>query len=223
MLTVANLKPHMRQWDAQRQVEMRCRTGTPVPNVVLEVVDVDGKAMPHDGKTAGEVVVRAPWLTQGYTGDPEKSEALWRNGWLHTGDIGFIDPEGYLQITDRIKDVIKTGSEWISSLTLEDIVSRHPAVSEVAVIGVPDAKWGERPLALVVLNAGHRNGSRVGSTKAFCAPFAEEDVIPQYGLPDRVEIVDAIARTSVGKIDKKPLRKAYGSCAAPGGKRHWNA
>jgi fatty-acyl-CoA synthase len=188
---------------------MRCRTGLPVPNVVLEVVDVDGKAMPHDGKTAGEVVVRAPWLTQGYTGDPEKSEALWRNGWLHTGDIGFIDPEGYLQITDRIKDVIKTGSEWISSLTLEDIVSRHPAVSEVAVIGVPDAKWGERPLALVVLKPDTETEAGSDQLKAFCAQFAKKGVIPKYGVPDRVEIVDAIAKTSVGKIDKKQLRKAY--------------
>ena len=108
LLTVANLKPHMLEWEDERQVEMRCRTGLPVPNVILEVVDLDGSPLPHDGRSAGEVVVRSPWLTQGYTEEPEKSEDLWRNGWLHTGDIGFIDAEGYLQITDRIKDVIKT-------------------------------------------------------------------------------------------------------------------
>jgi len=206
LLTVANLKPHMMDWDAERQVEMRCRTGLPVPNVMLEVVDTEGKPLPHDGKTAGEVVVRSPWLTQGYIQDPEKSEELWANGWLHTGDIGFIDPEGYLQITDRVKDVIKTGGEWISSLELEDIISRHPAVSEAAVIGVPDPKWGERPMALVVLKPGAEKEASPDELKAFFAKYAQDGVIPKYGVPDRVEIVDTIAKTSVGKINKKQLR-----------------
>ena len=98
-------------------------------------------------------MVRAPWLTQGYFKEPDRSEELWANGWLHTGDIGYIDPEGYLQITDRFKDVIKTGGEWISSLELEDMIGQHEAVSEAAVIGVLDEKWGERPLAIVVLHA----------------------------------------------------------------------
>jgi fatty-acyl-CoA synthase len=206
LLTVANLKPHMMDWDAERQVEMRCRTGLPVPNVMLEVIDTEGKPLPHDGKTAGEVVVRSPWLTQGYIQDPEKSEELWANGWLHTGDIGFIDPEGYLQITDRVKDVIKTGGEWISSLELEDIISRHPAVSEAAVIGVPDPKWGERPMALVVLKPGAEKEASADDLKAFFAKYAQDGVIPKYGVPDRVEIVDTIAKTSVGKINKKQLR-----------------
>jgi fatty-acyl-CoA synthase len=206
LLTVANLKPQMMEWDAERQVEMRCRTGLPVPNVLLEVVDTEGKPLPHDGKTAGEVVVRSPWLTQGYIQDPEKSEELWANGWLHTGDIGFIDAEGYLQITDRVKDVIKTGGEWISSLALEDLISRHPAVSEAAVIGVPDPKWGERPMALVVLKPGLEKEASADDLKAFFAKYAQDGVIPKYGVPDRVEIVDTIAKTSVGKINKKQLR-----------------
>ena len=209
LLTVANLKPHMLEWEDERQVEMRCRTGLPVPNVILEVVDLEGNPLPHDGKSAGEVVVRSPWLTQDYTEDPEKSEDLWQNGWLHTGDIGFIDTEGYLQITDRIKDVIKTGGEWISSLALEDIISRHPAVSEAAAIGLPDARWGERPLALVVLKPDAGEAASPYALKAFFAKFAEDGAIPKYGVPDRVEIVDAIAKTSVGKINKKQLRKAY--------------
>ncbi len=107
--------------------------------------------MPHDGNATGEVVVRAPWLTQGYLNDPANSEDLWSGGYLHTNDIGTIDPEGYLPITDRIKDVVKSGGEWISSLAIEDIISQYPGVSEVAVIGKPDEKWGERPLALIVL------------------------------------------------------------------------
>jgi len=207
LLTVANLKPNMMEWDAEKQVEIRCRTGLPVPNVLLEVVDTEGKPLPHDGKTPGEVVVRAPWLTQGYVGDAAKSEELWANGWLHTGDIGFIDPEGYLQITDRVKDVIKTGGEWISSLALEDIISRHPAVSEAAVIGVPDTKWGERPLAMVVLKADAQ--ADADELKAFFAKFAEDGVIPKYGVPDRVLIVESIAKTSVGKINKKQLRQDF--------------
>jgi fatty-acyl-CoA synthase len=209
VLTAAFLKPHMLRWAPDPQVEMRCRTGLPLTNVILEVVDLDGNPLPHDGKTTGEVVVRAPWLTQGYVKDPEKSEELWEGGWLHTGDIGFIDSEGYLQITDRLKDVIKTGGEWISSLALEDIISRHPAVSEAAVIGVSDPKWGERPLALVVLQPGTEAETDSAKLRDFFTKFAEEGVIPKYGVPDRVEIVDAIAKTSVGKIDKKKLRENY--------------
>ncbi|MEZ5579493.1 MAG: AMP-binding protein [Candidatus Competibacteraceae bacterium] len=98
--------------------------------------------LPHDGTTSGEVAVRSPWLTQGYLKDPQTSEQLWRGGYLHTGDIGTIDQEGYLKITDRLKDVIKTGGEWISSLELEDLILKHPA-AETAVVGIPDPKWGE--------------------------------------------------------------------------------
>ena len=146
LLTAALIKPGMEDLDMDTQVHYRCRTGMPAPNVLLEVVDPMGNPLPHDGRTTGEVVTRTPWLTQGYLKDPEKSEELWQDGWLHTGDVGFIDPEGYLQITDRIKDVIKTGGEWLSSLELEDIVSQHEAVSEAAVVGIPDEKWGERQI-----------------------------------------------------------------------------
>ena len=110
----------------------------------------------HDGATQGEVVVRTPWLTQGYLGEPERSEDLWRGGWLHTGDVGVIDGDGYLKIVDRIKDVVKTGGEWVSSLDIEDLILRVPGVAEAAVIGVPDDKWGERPVAFVVAKAGAR-------------------------------------------------------------------
>ncbi|MDG4583414.1 MAG: fatty acid--CoA ligase, partial [Candidatus Competibacter sp.] len=150
LLTLAHLKPHMLDWDEERQLDIRCKTGLPLPLVELRIVDEDMNDLPHDGKTAGEVVARSPWLTQGYLKDPQSSEQLWRGGYLHTGDIGAIDEEGYLKITDRLKDVIKTGGEWISSLELEDLILKHPAVAEAAVIGVPDPTWGERPLALVV-------------------------------------------------------------------------
>ncbi len=209
ILTIANLKPQMLEWDQERQIEMRCRTGLPVPNVNLEIVDGNFKPVVHDGKSTGEVVARAPWLTQGYLKDQVKSEELWANGWLHTGDIGFIDPEGYLQITDRVKDVIKTGGEWISSLALEDIISQHEAVSEAAVIGVPDPKWGETPMALVVLKEAYKDKVQPDELKAFYLKFVEKGIIPKYGVPSKVAIVESIAKTSVGKLNKKELRKQY--------------
>ena len=209
VLTLANLKPNMLEWGMDEQVHIRCRTGLPIANVYLEVIDLDGKPLPHDGKSTGEVVVRTPWLTQGYLKDPEKSEELWAGGWLHTGDIGFIDEDGYLQITDRLKDVIKTGGEWISSLALEDIISRHKAVSEAAVIGIPDDKWGERPLALVVLKDEFKNKVAGEDLKSFYEQFVENGTIPRFGVPDKIKLVESIAKTSVGKINKKALRSQY--------------
>jgi fatty-acyl-CoA synthase len=209
VLTVANLKPHMLSWSMEKQLPVRCRTGLAVPNAYVEVVDPNGKPLPHDGASTGEVVVRTPWLTQGYLKDPEKSEELWANGWLHTGDIGQIDAEGYLQVTDRLKDVIKTGGEWISSLALEDLISRHPAVSEAAVIGVPDSKWGESAMALVVPKPDFKDKVTEEELKDFFKRFVDEGQIPKYGIPKRILIVDAIAKTSVGKLNKKELRKQY--------------
>jgi fatty-acyl-CoA synthase len=209
VLTLANLKPHMLGWEEEKQVEMRCRTGLPIPNVHLEIVDPEGAPVPQDGSSTGEVVVRSPWLTQGYVKDPQRSEELWAGGWLHTGDIGFIDTEGFLQVTDRIKDVIKTGGEWVSSLALEDIISQHEAVSEAAVIGVPDEKWGERPLALVVLKEDFKGKVQEQDLRDFYLSFVEKGVIPKYGVPSSVVFVDSIAKTSVGKLDKKVLRKQF--------------
>lgn len=210
LLTVANLKPHMLEWNENDQIRIRCRTGLPVNNVQLEIIDPDGKPVPHDGKSVGEVVVRAPWLTQGYLKDPEKSEELWAGGWLHTGDIAFMDEEGYLQITDRLKDVIKTGGEWISSLELEDIISQHPGVSEVAVIGVPDQKWGERPLALVVAKPEFVDSLSDTDIKNVIQQQIDKGKLPKYGMPERVLMVESITKTSVGKLNKKELRNEFG-------------
>jgi fatty-acyl-CoA synthase len=163
----------------------------------------------HDGQTPGEVVVRAPWLTQGYLKDQQNSEQLWRGGYLHTSDIGTIDPLGYLLITDRIKDVIKSGGEWISSLEIEDILSQHPGVSEAAVIGVPDERWGERPVALVVLRPSHIGALSEDDIKAHVANYADKGVISKWAVPSRVRFVEIIDKTSVGKLDKKLLRQKY--------------
>lgn len=207
VLTLANLMPHMEEWDMDAQVDVRCRAGRPIPMVDLRIVDGNMNSLPHDGKTQGEIVVRAPWLTQGYLDDPANSEELWQGGWLHTGDIGVIDADGYLKITDRIKDVIKTGGEWISSLDLEGLILQHPGVAECAVIGMPDAKWGERPLALVVKKPDADVTSE--AIQNLVADFAEKGVISRYGIPENIKFVDSLPRTSVGKLDKKLMRTEH--------------
>ncbi len=209
VLTLAMIKPSLMETEPDEQVAIRCKTGLPIPHVQLKIVDMEGKELPHDGKTAGEVVVRAPWLTQGYVKSEEKSEELWAGGWLHTGDIGVIDAQGYLRITDRLKDVIKTGGEWISSLELEDIISRHEAVSEVAVVGVADDKWGERPLAMVVIKDAFRGNVTEKDIQDHCMAFVEKGLIPKYGVPTRIILDADIPKTSVGKISKKDIRSQY--------------
>ncbi len=207
VLTLAYLKPHMLDYDLDKQIEIRTKTGLPVPLVNLELMNEDGSFVPHDGKSTGEIVVRTPWLTQGYFKNEEKSKELWRYGWLHTGDVGYIDEEGYLKITDRVKDVIKSGGEWISSLTLEDIMSQHEAVSESAAVGKLDKEWGERPVIFVVLKNEYKGKVSKDSLIEFFSKYVEQGIIPKYGIPDDIIFVDSLPKTSVGKLDKKELRK----------------
>lgn len=197
-------------------LSLRTKAGIPVPLVDLRIVDEDMHDVAHDGVATGEVVVRAPWLTQGYLHNPDASAALWAGGYLHTGDIGNIDAAGYLRVADRIKDVIKTGGEWISSLALEDIIALHPAVHEVAVIGITDTKWGERPLPLVVRHAGGEVTE--AEIIELVAARSRSGDISRFAIPDRVSFVDAIERTSVGKINKKKLRSLHDplTATAPG-------
>ena len=152
--------------------------------------------------------MRAPYLTQGYLKNPEASEALWAGGWMHTGDIGRFDDHGYLHLVDRAKDVIKSGGEWISSIDLENAISQHPSVAEVAVIGVPDSKWGERPMALVVCRDEAVGDLQV--LRQHLGVMAEAGAISRYAIPDQIQFVAEIDKTSVGKIDKKTLRQKYG-------------
>jgi len=206
ILTLAQVAPDSAA-DPVQHVSTRISTGRPIPLVDLRTIDAGMQTLPRDGSTPGEVVVRAPWLTQGYLHNPEASEGLWTGGWLHTQDVGHIDSRGYLQVTDRIKDVIKTGGEWISSLELEEIISQHPAVAEAAVIGVPDKEWGERPLALVVLKPGLAGQVSVADIQAHVRAFAAQGRISRYGVPERVEFIEALARTSVGKLNKRAMRE----------------
>jgi fatty-acyl-CoA synthase len=213
VLTVAHLKSQHLTGRRDEEVELRTRAGLAFPLVDLRIVDPDMKEMARDGKATGEIVARAPWLTQGYFNNPEASEQLWAGGYLHTNDIGNIGPDGYVQITDRIKDVIKTGGEWVSSLELEDIISQHGGVSEVAVIGIRDEKWGERPLAVVVRNPKASAEANEDDIKAHVKLHADRGVISKYGIPHKILFVEQVPKTSVGKIDKKALRQKYGDGA----------
>ncbi len=194
----------------EAQAALRAKTGIPLPLVDLRVVNEALEEQPHDGQTVGEVVVRSPWLTQGYLHDPAASEALWQGGLLHTGDIGHMDAAGWLQITDRMKDVIKTGGEWTSSLQIEDVVAQHPAVAEVAVIGVPDEKWGERPLARVTLKPEHVGQVSEHEIRNFSARLIESTGVSRYGVLLQVQFVDVLPRTSVGKLNKRAMREEHG-------------
>ncbi len=210
VISVSNLKPSMKRFDNEQKSDIAIKTGMPISLVDIRIVDPSDNFLPNDGKTTGEIVIRAPWFTQGYYKDSEKTAELWRGGWLHTGDVGYMDQDGYIQITDRLKDVIKTGGEWVSSLDLENAISLHNAVQEAAAIGVPDSKWGERPMLLVVLTPQFRNdGITPEVLKGHMKICAEQGKIPRYAIPDKYIITDAIPKTSVGKIDKKHLRAIY--------------
>jgi fatty-acyl-CoA synthase len=207
VLSLAQLPPGAEALDADEQLRLRCRTGLPIPLVDLHIVNENMEDVTHDGKAYGEVVVRAPWLTQGYLNNPEASADLWSGGYLHTQDIANIDPTGNLQITDRIKDVIKSGGEWISSLEIESLISQHPGVSEVAVIGISDEKWGERPVALVVLKEGAEITE--DDIKRHVLTFCASGHISKYAVPQIVKFVDGLQKTSVGKMNKKWLRAQF--------------
>ena len=205
LLTATYLHTDERELSMDDQMPLRIKTGVPCGMVDLRIVDPNGNDVPHDGEAMGEVVVRAPWLTQGYNKEPEKGEELWADGWLHTGDVGSIDDKGVLQIKDRIKDVIKTGGEWISSLELESLISQYPSISEVAVIGVPDDKWDERPMAMVVPVKGEN--PEVADIQEHLKQFVESGRINKWAIPQDIRIVAEIPKTSVGKINKKWIRE----------------
>ncbi|MFI8745312.1 fatty acid--CoA ligase [Pseudomonas sp. NPDC077186] len=204
LISCGYLNEELRAGSEDERTAYRIKAGIPVPLVEAAIMDGEGKLLPSDGEAQGELVLRAPWLTQGYFREPEKGEELWAHGWLHTGDVATIDGMGFIEIRDRIKDVIKTGGEWISSLELEDLISRHPAVREVAVVGVPDPQWGERPFALLVLRDGQALDAK--GLKEHLKPFVEQGHINKWAIPTQIALVTEIPKTSVGKLDKKRIR-----------------
>lgn len=178
----------------QGDIVGRCRAGFPAILVQARIDTTHG----------GELLLRAPWLTQGYATQSD-SDALWADGWMHTGDVGAVDSDGALRIVDRLKDVIKTGGEWVSSVDLEDLLVAQPGIAEAAVVGMPDAKWGERPVAFLVAS----QGAQPPHPDQLCAALQQHVAsgrISRYAIPERLITVAALPRTSVGKIDKKALR-----------------
>lgn len=208
ILTLTVFDEHFEQLSDDEQIKHRCQSGYPIPLVALELWDDAGLAQPQDAKSTGEIVVRTPWLTQSYYKNLDAGTELWQGGFLHTQDIGHLRPDGLLQITDRLKDVIKSGGEWVSSLEIETILSLHPSVADLAVIGIPDSRWGERPLALVVRKPTHQD-TQVDDILAIAEQAVEKGHIPKYAIPSRVVFVDELPKTSVGKHDKKVMRQQY--------------
>lgn len=211
VLTLSHLKPPMLAWSEGQQLDRMIMTGFIAPLVYLRVVDAAGNDIPKDGRSTGEIIVRAPWCTQGYYKEPEKSEELWAGGWMHTGDVAYMDEYGYIQIVDRLKDVIKSGGEWIVSQELENLLSLHEGVLEAAVIGIPDEKWGERPLAIVVPREEYKGKLTGEMLSAHLNRYVEEGLITSWSVPEKYTFVDELPKTSVGKIDKKVLRSRFGA------------
>jgi fatty-acyl-CoA synthase len=189
--------------EGEREWAYRYTQGRHPATVELRIAGPDGSVAPNDGVSVGEVEVRGPWITATYLGDDEPDPVKFSpDGWLRTGDVGTLSADGYLTLTDRAKDIIKSGGEWISSVELENSLMGHPAVLEACVVGVPDERWGERPLATVVLREGRT--ASVEELRDFLAGS-----IARWQLPERWAFIEAVPKTSVGKFDKKRLRAAY--------------
>ncbi len=184
----------------EEEMDWRAKTGRVVPGVEVRVAAEDGSLLPNDGVAVGEFEVRGPWVTGSYYGEPAPER--FHDGWLRTGDIGSLDRKGFMQISDRTKDVIKSGGEWISSVELENEVMAHPEVVEAAVIAVPDERWSERPMVAVVLEEGS------SATPDELLVFLTERV-SRWWLPERWAFIEEVPKTSVGKFDKKVLRSQY--------------
>jgi fatty-acyl-CoA synthase len=206
VLTITRLKSHGGQAAAATEIQRRCSAGLPAPLIELRLVDEQGREVPHDGQTMGELVARSPCLTGGYAGNADASRELWEGGYLHTRDIATIDEAGYVQVRDRAKDVIKTGGEWVSSLQLEDLIALHEEVAEAAVIAVPDERWGERPCAMVVLRVGVTEDGASERLRQHLLSYVASGLIQRYAVPEQFSFVTSLPKTSVGKLDKKRLR-----------------
>jgi acyl-CoA synthetase (AMP-forming)/AMP-acid ligase II len=206
--TVCNLLPKHAGFTAEQVLDLQKKQGRPIYGVELKITDDAGRRLPHDGVAFGHLMVRGPWITRGYFRG-EGGEVLDGEGFFDTGDVATIDPDGYMQITDRSKDVIKSGGEWISSIDLENAAMGHPGVAEAAVIGVPHEKWQERPLLVVVRKAGQE------VTRDEMLRFLGGKVA-KWWLPDDVAFVAELPHTATGKLQKTKLRVQFRDYLLPG-------
>ena len=197
----SRLKSSLQSLPAETRYDYKAKQGRLVPGLEQRLVDEQGNEIPHDGKAMGEVLLRGPWIASEYLAD-ERSAETFVDGWYHTGDVATLTPDGYMQIVDRTKDLVKSGGEWISSVELENALMGHPAVAEAAVIAIPDPKWQERPLAVVTL----KQGAEV-SAEELVASIA--DRFPRWWLPDGVQFTDELPKTATGKFSKRTLRERF--------------
>jgi fatty-acyl-CoA synthase len=202
--TLNFFKPWLRRELSEEELwELKKKQGTIAPGLDVKIIDENFNELPFDGKSSGEILLRGPWISQSYYNAPTTKDSFTEDGYYRSGDAGCIDSEGYLKITDRIKDVIKSGGEWISSIDMENTLVSHPAVLEAAVIGISHPKWDERPLALIVL----RDEFKTVSKEEFHTHLAKD--FAKWQIPDEILFVESIPRTSVGKLDKKVMRERY--------------
>jgi len=205
-LVGAFTKKTMKDLPKEKLDEIRVKTGIPVPGLEIRVIDEDGKPVPHDNETVGEIMVRGPWVMEKYYKDPERTAVAWRDGWFHTGDVAKVDEEGYIIIADRVSDVIRSGAEMVPTVLLENLTATADYVLEATYVGVPDDKWGERPLAIIKLMPGATE-----SEADICHFLEAEGVakgkITQWMLPAYITLTDEIPKTSVGKYDKIAIKK----------------
>jgi fatty-acyl-CoA synthase len=208
--TVSNLRQELVSADLATQLDYKARQGPSVPGVELRVQDGDGNEVPWDGQTMGELVARGPWVASAYYNDVDQSSASFTaDGWFRTGDVVTIQPNGYMEIADRTKDLIKSGGEWISSVALENALMAYPKVQEAAVIAIPDERWSERPLACVVARLDARGSLTEAELNEYLAQqFAK------WWLPERYLFLDELPKTSVGKFDKKAMRQQHAAVSA---------
>ncbi len=201
--TTGRVKSTLLDRSEDELADLRAAQGLPIPLVDLRIVEPGtDDALPWDGEARGELQARGPWIAAGYYNDERSAESFTEDGWLRTGDVATISPNGYVRLVDRTKDLVKSGGEWISSVELENAIMAHPKVAEAAVVGIPDEKWSERPLACVVPKDGEE--ITLDELKEFLASR-----VPKWWIPNDMEIIEEVPKTSVGKFSKKTLREQF--------------
>jgi fatty-acyl-CoA synthase len=209
MATVCSVRSDRANGNPDALAELRAKQGIAAPLVELRIADPDsGEELPWDDEATGEVQVRGPWIARQYYNDDRGDSSFTTDGWLRTGDVGAVDPDGYVRLIDRTKDLIKSGGEWISSVEIENHLMAHPSIAEAAVIAVPSDRWMERPMACVVLKPGQSLTTE--EVTAWLAPR-----VAKWWLPDQIEFIDEVPKTSVGKFSKKDLRQRYADRRVP--------
>lgn len=203
VLTLATFNSQVLEMKEEEKLKYTLKTGLPIAMVELRIIDSHGKDVPKDGKSIGEIVARAPWLTRAYNKDKTSTEKLWAQGWLHTGDLGVMDEQGYISLVDREKDAVKSGGEFIPSLVLEDVISTCKGIKESAVVAKSDSKWGERPVAFYTGDSDLTEDE----IKAHLKAYVEVGRIAEFWIPDEFRRVEEFQKTSTGKIDKKLLKE----------------